>query len=79
MSETTANGGGPLEILKSPIFLKVLTFVVVLFAIGFAAPSVFPDNEFVGVLVGMAWSLGFLVAFVLLISVIASAVSVITR
>lgn len=74
MSETAADGAGPAGVVKNPFFLKTLGFVVVLVVVGLAAPSVFPDNEFVGVLVGMTWSLALLIVLVVVVAIVAAAV-----
>jgi hypothetical protein len=74
MSQTAADGSGPAGIVKSSFFLKTVVFVVVLVAVGIAAPPLFPENEFLGVFVGIVWSLAFLIVAVAVIALVASAV-----
>lgn len=75
MSGTAANdGAGPGAIVRSSFFLKTMLVVVVLLVVGLAAPPLFPENEFVGVFVGMAWSLAFLIVAVALVAVVWSGV-----
>jgi uncharacterized membrane protein YhaH (DUF805 family) len=74
MSETAADGGGPGQLLRSSFFLKTIVFVVLLVVAGIAAPPLFPENEFVGVFVGMVWSIAFLIILVAVVAVVGSAV-----
>ncbi|WP_255198616.1 hypothetical protein [Halorarius litoreus] len=74
MSQAAADGRGPVGIVRSPFFLKVAGFVVLLILAGIATPPLFPDNEFVGVFVGMVWSVAFLIVAVMVIAVVGSAV-----
>lgn len=74
MSDTAASEDGVAGVVKSPFFLKSLAFCAVLVVVGVAAPSVFPENEFVGVLVGMVWSMALLIALVAVIVVGGAAV-----
>ena len=74
MSEAAADGGGMGRLLRSSLFLKTIVFVVLLIGAGIAAPPLFPENEFVGVFVGMVWSIAFLLILVVVIAVVGSAV-----
>lgn len=59
--------------VKSSFFLKMLALAVVFAILGFAAP-LFGDNEFIGVLVAMSWSLAIIIGLVLLLTVVGTAV-----
>ncbi|WP_255151444.1 hypothetical protein [Halorarius halobius] len=75
MSETAAtDGGGPTEIFKSGFFLKSVVLVAVLVIMGLAAPPLFPDNEFLGVFVGMVWSIAFLIVAVGVVAILWSGI-----
>lgn len=74
MAETAADGGGPAGLVRSSFFLKTLAFVVLLLVVGLVTPPLFPENEFVGVFVGMVWSIAFLIILVAIIAVVGSAV-----
>lgn len=74
MSQTAADGSGPAGIVRSSFFLKTVVFVVLLVVVGIITPPLFPENEFVGVFVGMVWSVAFLIIAVGIIAVVGSAV-----
>ena len=74
MSQAAADGRGPAGIVRSSFFLKALGFVVLLIIAGLATPPLFPENEFVGVFVGMVWSVAFLIVVVMIVAVVGTAV-----
>lgn len=74
MAQTTANRRGPLGVVRSSFFLKTLAFAVILFVAGLASPVLFSESEFVGVFVGMVWSLAILIVVAMVVSVVGSAV-----
>lgn len=74
MAETAADGGGPAGIVRSSFFLKTLLFVVFLVVLGLIAPPLFPENEFLGVFVGMVWSVAFLIIAVIVVALVGSLV-----
>lgn len=61
----STQGGGPKAILTSNFFLKMAAMALVFVAVGFLAPTVFGENEFTGVFVGMSLSLGFIMLAIL--------------
>lgn len=73
MAETSADGGGPMSVLTSTFFLKTLAFVVLLLVVGTVSPMLVEENEFVGVFVGMVWSLAILIVLVMIVGVGGSA------
>lgn len=62
-----------MSVLTSTFFLKSLAFVVLLVVVGAVSPLLMKENEFVGVFVGMVWSLAILIVLVMIVGVGGSA------
>ncbi|WP_435196783.1 hypothetical protein [Natronomonas sp. EA1] len=63
---------GPLSVLLNGVFLKVMAFAVFMMVLGFAAPFLMAEeSEFVGIVVGMSWSIGILI-FVSAVAIVVS-------
>lgn len=62
-----------MSVLTSSFFLKTLAFVVLLFVVGTVSPLLMEQNEFVGVFVGMVWSLAILIVLVMIVGIGGSA------
>lgn len=62
-----------MSVLTSSFFLKTLAFVVLLFVVGTVSPLLMKENEFVGVFVGMIWSLAILIVLVMIVGIGGSA------
>jgi polyferredoxin len=62
----TANASqSPLEMLKTPFVFKTFAFVVFLGLVGVAAWQLMdPEEPFVGLIIGMSWSLAALIVAV---------------
>lgn len=66
----------PLNVLKTPFVMKTVAFVLVLALFGFAAANTLnTDKPFVGIAIGMAWSLAGLIVLVGALVFVASTVS----
>lgn len=74
MSARSERDGGVSAIVTSSLFLKALVMAVVFALLGFVAPYALPDSEFVGVIVGMTWSLAMLILIVLAVVVAGTAI-----
>jgi hypothetical protein len=70
-TEIATDGGSPFGFLRSALFVRLAALVVGLILVGYFAPILLGANpgrdEFVGIIVGMAWSLAALIITVSLL------------